>query len=458
MADSIPSTKWVGRVPFRCRHGFRFDRMRERCVWGLIVWTILARGQAIDVNRPEKIGVSGPPAIWSEISAAPDDERSLIACGMWLLPDRTAQGFLFASRDGGKTWRQTLHVKDQPFISEESCVLGFQGRAYFTAGAGDGRSKRFARHRLYRSLDSGKTWLPFAESAFADMATLTVDSGRSRYRGTLYAAANGFSVLGDGRRERYLELYRAGENDSELSGPVVQPRPFLYELGASFPGNVRVGADGTVYAAYHIARLKPGTPLDKPESFERTVEVIRSDDGGRSWKEPVIVARFDGWGLPDEPVLAADPRDRNRILAVWTTFVSGVSRIAVSESKDRASTWSAPRYIDDIAVPSSVVGERIGHVAFPSVAFAQNGIAGVSWFDVLRRCWRFQASLGGTAFSASAPFSSCGLTAPGPFRGGEYGFDRHWRAGLTVDSKNVFHPIWMEGGQLLTTRIRVRAK
>lgn len=418
------------------------------------------RGSRIEIGEPVVIANTGDELpIWLEIAAAPDRASSLIACGMLLSPQRRARGFVFASADAGRTWRQTLDVADAPVVSEETCAIGPEGRAYSIMQPGDGRSARNARLRFYRSLDGGSTWEAPGESAFSDMATMTVDAGPGPRTGAVYVVGNGFHRDVQNRRHGAFNLFRAAAGQVALTGPVTEPPHPEYTLGASFPGGVRVDRGGRVYAIYHAARLDAAAEKLPPERYPRTIEVVRSDDGGRSWQRPVVIAPFDGWGLPDVPAIAIDRSHgpyRDRVYAAWSGRSGGRSRIHLSWSTDRARRWTVPRLVDDGIDSADGAG-----AVLPHLAVGHDGVLALSWFDRRASCWRVTMSFdGGRSFDASRAYTSC--AAPGAAlaaidRTTPYLADRHWEVGLAVDAHGRFWPIWAErtsnGHRIMTVPI-----
>src|SRR2546426_5560145 len=63
------------------------------------------------------------------------DGRVLMVCGgRPSSHHNTQEGFVYASYDSGRTWQETLVESSSAWVSEESCALGTDGRAYFVAG------------------------------------------------------------------------------------------------------------------------------------------------------------------------------------------------------------------------------------------------------------------------------------------------------------------------------------
>jgi hypothetical protein len=294
------------------------------------------------------------------------------------------------------------------------------------------------------------------------MATMTIDAGPGVRAGTAYVVANGFHRDARNRRHGAFNLFRGAPGQTALEGPVAEPPHPQYTLGASFPGGVRVDRAGRVYAIYHAARLDAAAESLPPERYPRTIEVIRSDDGGRSWQRPVVVAPFDGWGLPDSPAIAVDRsrgKNRDRVYAAWSGRSGGRSRIHFSWSTDRARRWTTPRIVDDERHPTGEQGPAAAGdtrsngpergddtgAVLPHLAVNQEGVLALTWFDRAAGCWRVAMSFdGGRSFDASLPYTPCAASSVPPDRSAPYLSDRHWEAGLAVDADGRFWPIWAE--------------
>ena len=96
-----------------------------------------------------------------------------------------------------------------------------------------------------------------------------------------------------------------------------------------------------------------------------SIEVLRSDDGGRTWDAPI---RISDSGHDDKVALAVDDSPdspwRDRVYVAWKYPRGGV---LVSRSADRGATFTAPLRIDDDAVSGldlAVDGDGAVYLAF----------------------------------------------------------------------------------------------
>ncbi|MCC7355145.1 MAG: hypothetical protein IT330_15480 [Anaerolineae bacterium] len=77
-----------------------------------------------------------------------------------------------------------------------------------------------------------------------------------------------------------------------------------------------------------------------------SVMYMRSDDGGRSWSEPVAISGLDlrNDEFTNWPRLAMD--DRGRLHAVWTVMPWPGRAVMYARSDDGGQSWRAPQVID----------------------------------------------------------------------------------------------------------------
>src|SRR5258708_7914450 len=113
----------------------------EKCVRQSVLFAVLsaestsiAGAQNIRIEPPVQVSPPGSGGhFWGigNTHAAPDDPRSLITCGIRIRSSPLSwEGYLYASADGGLTWRtarvdSTLSDSGVPNqVSETSCALG----------------------------------------------------------------------------------------------------------------------------------------------------------------------------------------------------------------------------------------------------------------------------------------------------------------------------------------------
>ena len=152
--------------------------------------------------------------------------------------------------------------------------------------------------------------------------------------------------------------------------------------------------------------------LINTRTYAKTVAVLRSTNRGRTWSAPVLVSALDSTPIidPHTKILvgsggslladaAADPVT-GRIYVVWqdARFSSGaVNAIALSTSGDGGRTWSLPANVNVHASTDPALNEQ---ALIPSVAVADGGAVGVSWYQ-------FRPRQAGTALLTDRLLAEC---------------------------------------------------
>jgi hypothetical protein len=162
---------------------------------------------------------------------------------------------------------------------------------------------------------------------------------------------------------------------------IVDTGEFQQTIGNVIVVNRRTGE---LYDFYESIQYTDETATDTV--FTR-YEMVRSTDAGRTWSRPVVVANDTGVQDVDPntgaalrtgvglPFPAIDPRTGELYLAYeGTDFTGGAyNQIQLVRSSDRGRTWSAPTRVNgDTTVPAFT----------PSIAVAENGDVGVTYYDV----------------------------------------------------------------------------
>ena len=168
---------------------------------------------------------------------------------------------------------------------------------------------------------------------------------------------------------------------------------------------VAFGPDGAVYATT-IA-------MNQVTDFRTAVTVQRSDDGGLTFGDPVIV-REDANPLAfnDKEWIAVDTYPSSphfgRIYVVWDRIFGSVQPPVISFSDDRGATWSRVRRL-------STVANALG--TYPLVQ--PNGDLTVVYLDVFRFSFVAQTSHdGGATFGPLVVIDDCMATDPPDQRDG----------------------------------------
>ena len=113
--------------------------------------------------------------------------------------------------------------------------------------------------------------------------------------------------------------------------------PFEY----AFDAWASVGADGRTYVSAAVATASP-IPPDPAGGYG--VVVATPPDAGRTWDQPVTVARSIDLLPADKPTVTADPVVPGRAWVTWTevSIVGGTTVTRISRTDDGGRTWSEP--------------------------------------------------------------------------------------------------------------------
>jgi hypothetical protein len=109
---------------------------------------------------------------------------------------------------------------------------------------------------------------------------------------------------------------------------------------------------GNVYSLnlpFSLAYNPAGNTVQPGGPDNSAITVNKSPDGGKTWGAPVYIKSYNASGLgytPDKQWLTADTLahspGKGNLYAFWTEYTGGASRIVVSRSSDRGSTWTEP--------------------------------------------------------------------------------------------------------------------
>jgi len=311
------------------------------------------------------------------IAADPSDPARLLACAWVFDPGNvfeTQTALAYTSSDSGKSW--TLTFNDKRLRSQyPTCAYGPRRTAYIVAPAnsfeGWGSSLTQGGLLVYRSIDSGKTWLkPVRLPHTHALSFLATDRTGGKYDGRVYVAAFSSQVGNDGREKPMLSLSTSIDGGASFRIPVQR----VFDQGAIRVAGLTVLADGTVAIATYVH-----TGI----SSER-IDMITSSDGGETLSPPSAI-------FPAGPMLAdiSSPTVdasrgpfRNRLYVAWGDDRSGRYEIYLSHSNDKAKTWSKPRVInDDREWPAQQARNRGPDHGLVNVAVNKDGVVGVLWYD-----------------------------------------------------------------------------
>lgn len=492
----------------------------------LLVTPLVVVAQTIKIEPP--VQVSPPDSgghfwIVGNTHAAPDDPLSLITCGMRIRANPLSwEGYLYASGDGGLTWREARVDSTQSdsgvpdLVSEVSCALGRHGTMYMNSTVwGKWHSHPF---QLSHSIDGGRTWSkPLQRQHVYDAARAVVDNTGGPFDGHLYIFSNRLRIskAHDLRLNPSYEPLITSTDSGRSVKAAVAAEPSAQYLSQGWPSQAIVLNDGKAMAVHQV-RFANSVQSVKGASREQApnemgIDVITSSDGGLSLDEPVVVSR---WKRSQNTSASQSPEPagifniaatlgvdrslgpyKNRVYVAWREADSAdsLSRIMLAWSDDSGKTWSKPLRVDDAARDRA--GESDASLCrgtdpmVPSIVVNKDGIVGLMWMEnLLTPCWRFSASLdGGATFLPSiivyAPSAHDGqlhtqwlnnyVTAadrPSDLTMGaipqlnKLGFTLYTQfddtSALTATGDGVFHPIWITRGDgaVWTARIEVNRK
>lgn len=119
------------------------------------------------------------------------------------------------------------------------------------------------------------------------------------------------------------------------------------------PPKLAQGDDGAVYLLYSVGKKVPG--LRFPLS---SLRLIRSDDLGRSWTDPVTINAGEQFGAHNFHALNAGG---GMVVATWLHSDRGVAGVSMSRSFDRGATFEPHRSINiDPSCPCCRTAVAIG--------------------------------------------------------------------------------------------------
>ena len=428
-----------------------------------------ARPPRITVLPGVQISADDPASqhLESWLAANPRDPLNLIAASMVLGEHDWVAAY--ASRDGGKSWVRATHgaAAGKYFDGGDPAVaFDADGNAYLSTAA--------PAFGVWKSTDGGRTWgePAMVPGAGYDRTFVACDrSAREAFRGRLYAVGKmpitvfgrpgtdviGFSSSRDGGASFAFPRLLLPAPDKELLHVV---------------SDLLVTPEGRVILALEIVDAQPpGAPL-----LSGRFAVVTSDDGGRTFSEPRLVAVFHQYGHARESqsvkglgggLLAFDgsPGPRHGTLyLVWLDAGDGHDQVMAAASLDGGGSWSRPVRVND--------NETASNQSNPAIAVDGEGVVGVSWND--RRadptdlCYQpyFAASAdGGASFSPNVEVSQ-GLTCPAGSHAEGTPLDSDYRYLNGGDTQGIvglpqggFHLAWINGGagpmQLWSTIVAV---
>ena len=273
-----------------------------------------------------------------------------------------------------------------PYADDPSIGFGPDGAVYASAHTYNlaGNSQTVSGRVLARSVNGGLTWsrpvpvIPDIQQLKGETANGSIAVDR-RNPHVIYSVMPVFAAGGT----KGTVLFTQSRDRGRHWGPA-------RTIFATGPGQVTTGHQLLVLPNDQLVDV---FTLINTRTYAKTVAVLRSTNQGRTWSTPVLVSALDSTPIIDPhtkilvgsggTILAdavADPVT-GRIYIVWqdARFSSGVvNAIALSTSGDGGRTWSLPANVNAHASTDPALNEQ---ALIPSVAVADGGAVGVSWYQ-----------------------------------------------------------------------------
>lgn len=323
--------------------------------------------RALELEVVTKALVSEGWHPWYEVKADPENSSNVIICGTkWDAQHNAPFGFIYASSDGGTTWRSALEDRSTTWVTEHSCAFGRGHRAYFISEASkviDGEPHHgLGVTRLYLSSDGGQNWKETARTGWADWSTSAVSSSSGKLY-TFFNATTGDAGRGLGSNVGLLIFSTDGK---KVTGPFFDSSVQGLGYRGVFPSHAIALTSGAVIALYY--GIKQGSP-----GVEASLGIVRADPS----REPSLhhseilrtIVNEDCFG-PDDSSMAYD-RARNRLYVVYVDRCKD-ARLMLTWSDDEGKTWAKAAIVPSARWPPRTM-------ANPSLAVGQNGTLTILW-------------------------------------------------------------------------------
>lgn len=429
-------------------------RYRQVCRPGLVLATLLLSwtpGHAqvvadlsVRVGADQLVSATFPDRPFAEphLTANPHNPLHLVGAAIMSVRDTAellqTHCVALASFDGGRTW--VTHEFTFQHCNDPWVAILDDGTAVFVGLEID--RDRVPHMWLFRSPDGGRTWTTPGHSFGRnhDHPTLTVDRTGGRFHGALYVVS--VHPTRDNLSRRRSNAFVARSMDGGKTFPYITEHRVTNLVSNTLTAAVL--PDGALLVP--VSDFMRYGPDDQGIRLRNGLWwVIRSDDGGAHFGPPMLVidgcVPGGGRGFASMAVdLSAGPR-RGRVYAVC-------SGPYVMRSDDGGDRWSEPVY-----VPKTPPAEGVGRRHVHSIAVNRDGIVAVSWHgrgaDTTSTCWEVFVAFsgdGGETFTEAHMVS----TKPSCPSAGNNGFAaRRWPfggdySGLTAAADGTFHLLWAD--------------
>jgi len=321
-----------------------------------------------------------------------DPDNIVIGANDYTTPTGDSWCGAYWSRDGGKTWGQTLVpgyrggpvsvLTGYGIAGDPVLVFDPDGNCYMAGLAA--RRKLASPARPFqkesdifvaKSTDGGETWDQVSivvrartKAVFHDKEWLTVDPND----GTLYVTWTAFNGIMYGSSEIVCATSTNGGMTwgdyvviSEITSGETQ-------VQGSYPV---VDEDGTlhvVWIEYNGLQVRYSRSTDKGQSFSAPQNI------GPVVELPRVIEPHT-YRTPTMPSLDVDRSDTNtsgNLYVTWPDFSTGDADILMVKSTDGGSTWTEPLRVNNDNVSNGA------HQFFPSVSVSPQGYVGIVFYDM----------------------------------------------------------------------------
>lgn len=342
----------------------RLDRVVLVCALAFVQMTVpflCVGARELKLEARSVIRTGAHP--WYEVKVDPENSRNLIICGT-KLDTRVDSlfGFVYASSDGGITWKTALEDRNSLWVTEQSCAFGPKHRAYFIS-ASSKVNNGTPQHeqgttRLYISPDGGQTWTQTNKTGWADYSTSVVSPASRK----LYTF---FNIIAGERGRTWgsnVGLLVFSSDGTTIEGPYFDPAIQELDYDGSFPSQAVSLQNGTLAVLYYGTRTTDnGTQAD--------LGILRVRRSEKPLLEhttilQTVLAR-DCLRLNDASLVYEQRPDR-----LFLVYVEGCNRrqLKLLSSDDEGKTWKHVGVIGSYRLADN-----------PSLVLTSDGILGLLW-------------------------------------------------------------------------------